>query len=121
MWKPYIELAYTYFPNAEVIIDKYHFIRQTTWAIEGVRKRLQKAMPAQLRKYYKRSRTLILSRYNKLKDENKTACDLRLLYNDDLRRAHYLKEKFYELSQNPKYSEQRKTSSIGLKRPNPLD
>lgn len=121
MWKPYIELAYTYFPNAEVIIDKYHFIRQTTWAIEGVRKRLQKAMPAQLRKYYKRSRTLILSRYNKLKDENKTACDLRLLYNDNLRRAHYLKEKFYELSQNPKYSEQRKTSSIGLKRPNPLD
>ena len=31
-----------------------------------------------------------------------------LLYNDDLRRAHYLKEKFYELCQNPKYSEQRK-------------
>jgi len=108
MWKPYIELAYSYFPNAEVIIDKYHFIRQTTWAIEGVRKRLQKTMPARLRKYYKRSRTLILSRYNKLKDENKAACDLMLLYNDDLRRTHYLKEKFYELCQNTKYSEQRK-------------
>lgn len=31
-----------------------------------------------------------------------------LLYNDDLRLAHYLKEKFYEICQNPKYSEQRK-------------
>jgi transposase len=31
-----------------------------------------------------------------------------LLYNDDLRRAHYLKEKFYEICQNTKYSEQRK-------------
>ena len=27
--------------------------RQTTWAIEGVRRRLQKTMPARLRKYYK--------------------------------------------------------------------
>ncbi len=30
-------MAYTYFPNAHVIIDKYHFIRQTTWAIESTR------------------------------------------------------------------------------------
>nr|WP_242942508.1 hypothetical protein [Proteiniborus sp. DW1] len=27
-------------------------------------------MPTNLRKYYKRSRKLILTRYNKLKDEN---------------------------------------------------
>lgn len=38
MYKPYTEMAKAYFPNAVVIIDKYHFIRQTTWAIEGVRK-----------------------------------------------------------------------------------
>lgn len=42
IWKPYVELAYSYFPNADVIIDKYHFIRQTTWAIEGVRKDYRK-------------------------------------------------------------------------------
>lgn len=87
---------------------KYHFIRQVTWAIDGVRKRLQRSMPASLRKYYKRSKKLILTRYFKLKDENKQACDLMLLYNDDLRKAHFLKEKFYEICQNPKYSEQRK-------------
>lgn len=108
MWHPYTDLAKTFFPNATIIIDKYHFIRQTTWAIENVRKRLQKTMPATLRKYYKRSRSLILTRYDKLKDENKRACDLMLLYNDDLRLAHYLKEWFYRICQNPKYSEQRK-------------
>lgn len=57
---------------------------------------------------YKQSRKLILSRYNNLKGENKTACYLIFLYNDDLRGTHYLKEKFYELCQNTKYSEQRK-------------
>ena len=108
MWKPYVELAKTFFPNANIVIDKYHFIRQVTWAIENVRKQIQKTMPASLRKYYKRSRSLILARYEKLKDEKKKECDLMLLYNDKLRQAHYLKEWFYRICQNPKYSEQRK-------------
>ena len=107
MWQPYVDLAKTYFPNARVIIDKYHFIRQVTWAIENVRKRLQKTMPANLRKYYKRSHKLILTRYHKLNEENKKACDLMLLYNDDLRAAHNLKEWFYRICQDNRYSYQR--------------
>lgn len=107
MWQPYVDLAKAFFPNSKIIIDKYHFIRQVTWAIEKVRKRLQKTMPYDLRKYYKRSRKLILTRYHKLKDENKKAVDLMLLYNDDLRVAHYLKEWFYEICQSDKYSYQR--------------
>ena len=71
MCQPYTDLAKAYFPNATIIIDKYHFIRYVTWAIENVRKRRQKTMPVSLRKYYKRSRKLILTRYDKLKDENK--------------------------------------------------
>ena len=105
--QPNTDLAKAYFPNATIIIDKYHFIRYVTWAIENVRKRLQKTMPVSLRKYYKRSRKLILTRYDKLKDENKKACDLMLHYNDDLRLAHYLKEWFYKICQNEKYSYQR--------------
>lgn len=97
MWKPYTELATSFFPNAVIVIGKYHFFRQTTWAIEKVRKRLQKTMPALLRKYYKRSHSLILARYEHLKDEKKKACDLMLLYNDDLQLAHYLKEWFYRI------------------------
>ncbi|ABX40952.1 ISL3 family transposase [Lachnoclostridium phytofermentans] len=107
MWQPYVDLAHSYFPNAQVIIDKYHFIRQVTWAIENVRKRLQKTMPTSLRKYYKRSHKLILTRYHKLEDEYKKACDLMLYYNDDLRKAHMLKEWFYDICQSTKYSFQR--------------
>ena len=108
MWKQYTDLAKIYFPNATIIIDKYHFIRQVTWAIERVRKRLQKNMAPELRKYYKRSRSLILTRYNKLQGDLKRECDIMLLYNDDLRLAHYLKEDFYKLCQNPHYEEQKK-------------
>ena len=31
MWRPYTELAQTFFPNATIIVDKYHFIRQVTF------------------------------------------------------------------------------------------
>lgn len=64
-------------------------------------------MPVSLIKYYKRSRKLILTSYDKLKDESKKDCDLMLHYNDDLRLAHYLKEWFYEICQSEKYSYQR--------------
>lgn len=107
MWQPYVDLAKAFFPNATIIIDKYHFIRQVGWAIESVRKRLQKTMTPTLRKYYKRSRKLILTRYEKLQDDNKKACDLMLMYNEDLRQAHRLKEEFYSICQHEKYSYQR--------------
>lgn len=115
MWEPYVELAKHYFPNAVIITDKYHFIRQVTWSIEGIRKRLQKAMPVSLRKYYKHSRSLMLMREYKVQGDNRRKLDIMLTYNDDLRRAHWLKEKFYDLCHNPKYSEQRKDFNDWIK------
>lgn len=108
MWNQYAELARLFFPNATIIVDKYHFIRQVTWAIENVRKRVQKEMPSELRKYFKRSRTLILKRAENLKDDEAERLNAMLLYNDELRQAYRLKENFYEICQNPKYSQQRK-------------
>lgn len=108
MWNQYAELARLFFPNATIIVDKYHFIRQATWAIENVRKRVQKNMPADLRKYFKRSRTLILKRAQNLTPSECERLEAILLYSDDLRQAYRLKETFYQICQNRKYSEQRK-------------
>lgn len=107
MWVPYMDLARAYFPNAEIVIDRYHFVRQVSWAIDSVRKRLQKTMKPSLRKYYKRSKSLILSHYDTLSGEKKRQCDLMLLYNDDLRLAHILKEDFYKICSMSKYKDQR--------------
>ena len=104
----YRKLMHELFPQAKIIVDKYHFIRQVTWAIENVRKRLQRSMPVSLRKYYKRSRKLILTRYKKLKDENKQACDLMLHYSEDLRLAHRMKEWFYDICQMEAYRQQQR-------------
>lgn len=115
MWQPYIDLAKYFFPNATVVIDRYHFVRQVTWAIENVRKRIQKQMPASLRKYFKRSRRLILSTYEHLSKEDKKACELMLLYNSDLSRGHFLKEYFFKICHNTKYSQQRQDFADWIK------
>jgi transposase len=107
MWAPYADLAKAFFPNASVIVDKYHFIRQIAWALENVRKRIQKSMTSSLKKYFKRSRRLLLKRSDKLKPHEKEALDVMLLYSEDLRQAYRLKEAFYDICKEPKYSVQR--------------
>ena len=48
-----------FFKNSIQIVDRYHFIRQVSWALENVRKRIQKDISSKLRKYFKRSRSLL--------------------------------------------------------------
>lgn len=97
MYRPFVDIAKTYFKNAKIVIDKYHFIRYNNWAIENVRKRVQRNMPSHLRKYYKKSRKLILARKDNLNEESKKQLEVMLLYSEDLRQAHYLKELFYKV------------------------
>lgn len=50
------------FPHTEIIADKFHVVRQVTWAFERVRKREQKRFHPARRRYFKRSRRLLLKR-----------------------------------------------------------
>jgi len=92
----YLEIAKTYFPGAKIIIDKFHVSRQCTWAFENVRKRVQKGLLAYERKYFKRSRKLLVARMKSLNDEDKAAVERMLSYSSELTNAYLLKEYFYE-------------------------
>jgi transposase IS204/IS1001/IS1096/IS1165 family protein len=107
MNKTFIDMAKTYFPNAKIVVDRYHFIRQVYWALENVRKNVQKSMSKTLRRYYKRSRHIITARKSNLSEENKAALNLMLEYSEDLRKAHFIKELFIKLLDEKSYSKQR--------------
>lgn len=96
MNRAYRDLAKTYFPNATIVIDRFHVVRYVTWALENVRKRVQKQLHPDKRKYFKRSRKLLLTHKEKLKDEAKDALILMLQQSEDLAVAYHLKELFYE-------------------------
>jgi transposase len=99
MNKEYLRLAKELFPQATVVIDRFHVVRQCTWALENVRIRVQKALPKQERIYFKHSKRLLLSSMSKLSPENKAAVERMLLVSRDLREAYLLKEVFYRLWQ----------------------
>lgn len=96
MWKPYRDIAETYFKNATIVIDKFHFIRHVIWAFERVRKQEQKKLHPSRRKYFKRSRFLLLKRQNRLTEEEKDQVSIMLSLLPRLATAYLLKEKFYE-------------------------
>lgn len=83
------------FPNAKIIADKFHVIRLVTWSMEAVRKRIQKQFHKQRRKWFKRSKKILLEPEAKLNENNKAVLSQMLAASHELEQAHILKERFY--------------------------
>ena len=93
MTNNYKSLAFL-FPNAKIIADRYHYVRQVYWALDNVRKRIQKAFIKDKRIYFKHSRKLLFKDYDKLKDDEKQALFVMLSQSEELHTAWQLKEDF---------------------------
>lgn len=103
MWKVYYDIAGNWFHNANRVIDKYHWIRQVIWAFENVRKQEQKRFCSDYRRYFKRSRQLLINRFKYLSDDEKQQVNIMLYASPTLSSAHICKEKFLEVldTKNP--------------------
>ena len=100
MNREYLDIAKKLLPNAKIVIDRFHVVRYCTWALENVRKRVQMKLLPEQRKYFKRSRKLLLAHMHDLSAENKAAVERMLLMSRDLREAYLLKEKFYDFMES---------------------
>lgn len=95
MNRGFFEVARTFLPNARIVIDRFHVVRCCTEAMDNVRRDFQKTLPKAQRKYFKRSRKLLLSHRGCLKDEDRAAVDVMLRFSNRLTQAYALKEAFY--------------------------
>ena len=57
------------FPNAVIVADRYHVVRQVYWAMERVRKNEQNKLSNRFRKYFKNSKHLLSKKPQKLTEE----------------------------------------------------
>ena len=105
MNREYLDIARKLLPNAKVVIDRFHVVRYCTWALENVRKRIQLKLLPEQRKYFKRSRKLLLAHMRDLSAENKAAVERMLLISHDLREAYLLKEAFYGFMDSSSFSQ----------------
>lgn len=88
-------VAKTCFPDAVIIADRYHIIRQVVWAMENVRKREQKQLSPEFRKYFKRSKSLLNKSIEKLEDDEKNSLALMFEISPRLKEAYKLKNYFF--------------------------
>lgn len=84
------------FPNAILIADKYHVVRQAVWAMERVRKNEQKKFSDKFRKYFKRSRYLLNKRRESLVEDELNRLALMFEIAPRLADAYRLKNEFIE-------------------------
>jgi len=93
MWNDYKDISWL-FPNAKVVVDKYHYVRQVYWALDKVRKKIQQRFPKDKRLHFKHCKKMLWKEYSKLKDENQITVRLMLDQHEDLYKAWMLKELF---------------------------
>ena len=99
------DVARTFLPNAKIIIDRFHVVRFCTQAMDDIRRSVQKQLPTDQRRYFKRSRYLLLKHRDDLTDEDKAAVDVMLRFSDKLAQGYALKEAFYHFMAAPNRTE----------------
>ena len=84
------------FPNAIIIADRFHVLRQVVWDMEKVRKHEQDKLSDKFRKYFKRSKSLLMKSPRKLTDEDKDSLAIMFNIAPRLARAYDLKNRFFK-------------------------
>lgn len=87
----------TLFPDAEIVADKFHVMRLVSWSMEAVRKRIQKQFRKERRRWFKRSKNILLKPEYKLSLEDRSVLNRMLLASPELEKAYILKEEFYKV------------------------
>ncbi|WP_304421942.1 ISL3 family transposase [uncultured Clostridium sp.] len=105
LWQPYKDLAKTYFPNAKIVADRFHYVRYIVQAVDTVRKKVQSKLTPEERKYFKHSRKLLLSRYINLNANQREELNYIIInYSEELRRVYNEKEELLDIvHSNEKY------------------
>ena len=105
MSRAFFDVARTCFPDATIVIDRYHVVRQAIWAFENVRKAEQRKFSEYRRKYFKRSRSLLLKHPSSLTEEEADEVAVMLKSSEKLATAYLLKNLFLDVMKSENSTE----------------
>lgn len=95
MWRPYANVAKTMFPNAEIVIDKFHVVRLATDGVENARKHMRKELSKDEKKGMFRGKRLLQMRQDKLTPKQYFALSGIISNYPLIEKAHRAKELYY--------------------------
>jgi len=98
MWGPYRRAVRAKWPQAQIVADRFHVVKQLHHQVELLRRVLQRAARKQgdgaLYQVLKGSRWVLIKKRQELKAEEEAQLRLILDTSDELRRLYLLKEEF---------------------------
>ena len=103
------QVARICFPQATIVADKYHVIRQVYWALERTRKNEQTKLSKQFRIYFKKSKALLMKPMEKLSEEEMNRLSLMFEIAPRLADAYRIKNDFLAVIRS-------RSSEVGKKR-----
>lgn len=101
MWKPFKIACYKKLPNADVVVDKFHVIKQLNKCVEDVRKRISLELEAPQSTHIYQNRFLLLKGKERLSIIQRTKLASLLPVNEELSKTYHFKELFrsiYEIT-----------------------
>ncbi|MCC3146073.1 ISL3 family transposase [Halanaerobium sp. Z-7514] len=105
MWSPYKAVAETVFPNAKIVVDKFHLVTTVNNALDKLRIKEQDKQTAANRKKFYKSRLTLLMAGEDLDDNGHQRLIEIFKLSPALEKAWELKEEFRDLLQIPDVKE----------------
>lgn len=87
-----------HFKNAIIVADTFHYTRLMHYALDNVRKKIQRNLPRDMRLYFKHSKSVLHKRIDDLSvNEYHQLCNM-LDYNEELRWSYSIVQKVFEFT-----------------------
>ena len=95
MWRPYRSFVERYLPQARIVADRFHVMKQLNDQLTKARRQIQRHADADTKAALKGSRWLLVRTRSSLTEEQETQLQQVLAAQTELRVAYLLKEEFW--------------------------
>ena len=95
MWEGFSNAAKELFPNADVVIDRFHFFHHLNQVLDRERRRLRKKYPNEEK--IKNIKWLLYKKWDNLESEEKQALLKAFRYSKELRNLYFLKNELVNI------------------------
>ncbi len=97
MWKPYRDAVNTVFPDATIVIDKFHVVRMANEAVEKVRKSIRQSLTSAQRRTLMHDRFVLLKRQKDLSAKEILILATWFANYQDIKEVYEVKEQFFNI------------------------
>lgn len=97
-WDAYITTSKVCFPNAKIILDRFHVTKLLNNVLDDFRKELRKSDKANA--HYKRLKWILYKQYHTLSDQQLDELDAAFIDSAELKTIYYIRENFHHILDN---------------------